>query len=120
MNNWSYNELIETINESFKEQLLQGLSTIDAIGITSENFMFYPLEDNKVENLVTLIETIFLCLDNLNFVYETTIEKYQKQKALLTKKEIKEDLLEEEFNLLMIRIRKLEFLLVNSEIKPVV
>lgn len=117
MNNWSYKELIESINTCFKEQLLQGLSTIDAIGITSENFMFYPFENNKVENLITLIETIFLCLDNLNFVYKITVEKYKLQKTLLTEEEIRKDLLDDEFDLLMFRIGQLELKLIESEIR---
>ncbi|MGQ1943732.1 Imm3 family immunity protein [Ornithobacterium rhinotracheale] len=119
MKNWKYKELLDAINETFDEQLLQGLSPLEAIGVTSENFMFHPSEDNKVENLITLIETIFLCLNNLNFVYETTVEKYNKQKKILTEKEIKNSLLKDEYDLLMKRLGELEFKLVHSEIKQI-
>lgn len=119
MNNWKYKELLDAISETFDEQILQGLSPIEAIGVTSENFMFHPLEENKVENLITLIETIFLCLNNLNFVYETTVDKYNEQKTMLTEKELKKDLLKDEYDSLMKRLGELEFQLVSSEIKPI-
>ena len=119
MGNWKYRELLDAINETFDEQLLQGLSPLEAIGVTSENFMFHPTEDNKVENLITLIETIFLCLNNLDFVYETTVERYNKQKLTLTEEEIKSSLLKDEYDLFMERLGELEFKLVHSEIKPI-
>tara|TARA_R110000796_G_scaffold250788_2_gene380591 strand:- start:103958 stop:104260 length:303 start_codon:yes stop_codon:yes gene_type:complete len=88
-------------------------------GVTSENFIFHPLENNKLENFITLIEIIFLCLNNLNFIYETTVSKYNKQKVILSDKFLKDDLLESEYNLLLRRIEELELQFANSEIKPI-
>ncbi|AIY12339.1 Imm3 family immunity protein [Cellulophaga baltica] len=119
MNNWNYKELLEAINETYEDQILQGLSPLEAIGVTSENFIFHPLEDNRVENFITLLETIFLCLNNLNFVYATTVNKYNKQKAILSDKFLKDDLLESDYNLLLRRIGELELQLANSEIKTI-
>ncbi|MGV6860472.1 MAG: Imm3 family immunity protein [Putridiphycobacter sp.] len=119
MDNWEYSELLEAIKETFNEQLLQGLSVTEAIGVTSENFIFYPLENNKTENLITFIETIFLCLEHLNFVYETTLSKYNEQKLLLSEQQLKASLNAEEYTLLMKRIGELEIKLAGSEIKQV-
>lgn len=119
MNNWHYKELLEAIDETFEDQMSQGLSATEAIGVTSENFIFYPLEENKVENLITLTETIFLCLNKLNFVFEATVRKYHQQKAFLTKQLLEADLLDWECDLLLKRIGELELQLANPETKRV-
>jgi|GEM_PF-5927930 len=117
MENWNYLELKGAIMETFNDQIEQGLLPMEAIGVTSENFIFHPLEDNKVENFITYAETIFLCLNNLNFVYETTVRIYNEQKMLLSNQILKENLLDLEYDLLLRRIGELELRLAISEIK---
>ena len=120
MKNWNYKELLEAIGETFSDQIAQGLSIEEAIGLTSENFIFHPLEDYKVENMITLIEIIFLCLENLNFVYENTIEKYLEQKRIVSIDLLKVELNLSEYEIIEERIKELEFRIVGVEIKRTV
>jgi len=119
MKNWNYQELINAIDETFNDQLLQGLKPWEALGVTSENFIFYPLEDYKVENFITLVQSIFLSIKHLKFVYATNLEKYNNQKKLLTKEELKKNLLQQEYDLFITQIGELELLLASSDIKHV-
>lgn len=96
MKNWNYNELIETIKESYELGLEQGRSEAQAIGGVSEDFFFYPEEDNIVENLITLTQILKLSMEYLNYVTEGTIDIFRKQLALVTDDVLNRELMPEE------------------------
>nr|WP_299172746.1 Imm3 family immunity protein [uncultured Allomuricauda sp.] len=96
MKNWNYEELVNEINESYKLGLEQGRDKLQSIGCVSEDYFFYPEDENLVENLISLIETIKLCIEHLNYVFNTTIEIFQKQKSLINKEFLSSELTSDE------------------------
>lgn len=92
MKNWSYKELVEAIVESYELGLDQGRSELQTIGGISEDFFFYPKEDNLMENLVTLTQILRLCIKNLNYVFEGTRNIFEEQLSLVSEELLSKEL----------------------------
>ncbi len=79
MKYWEYRELKETIREAYLDLLDQGDTPEHSLARVFEDFYFYPEESNKVENLITIIESIKMRIQFLGFLTFGIIELLQKQ-----------------------------------------
>lgn len=114
MKNWNYKELVEAIEESYELGLDQGRSDQQAIGGVSEDFFFYPIEENLVENLVSLTQILKLCIRHLNYIFEGTKNTFEEQFSLVS-----EELLSRELTQVEIKELKSEIDYVMSHLKVV-
>lgn len=77
MKYWKYQELIDAIHEAFLDGLDQDLSVEDTIACISEDYNYYPENEHLVTNLITLMEVIKLGIEQLNYVLQKEIDRFE-------------------------------------------
>ncbi|TPN89230.1 Imm3 family immunity protein [Aquimarina algicola] len=112
MRYWKYQELVDSINESYLLGLDQNRSIQQSIAGVSEDFWFYPEDENIVTNLITLIQVLDLSIENMNGVYQGTIKVFENQLKLIT-----DELLYKELDNTEVDLIKLSILDIQERIK---
>jgi len=84
MKNWDYFELKNTIFEAYEEFLMQKTEKDQAISRVFEDFYFYPEDHNRVENFITMIQSLLLRAKELGFVYQSELNTLHHQRSLVS------------------------------------
>jgi len=107
MKNWEYKELIAALNESYSNLLIQNEEPNQAVSRVFEDFYFYPEEENRVENLITTMNTVRLRIENLGFAYYQETEFLKKQSKIVSDELLQKELNKEEVKDLKKELSKL-------------
>jgi hypothetical protein len=117
MKYWTYEELVTCIKNNFQSQIDQGLPVLQAIGVVSSDFWFYPENECIVENLIDITQTLHLCINHIGYVNEESIAVYHRQLNLLSDELLKAQLTDDEVVLLGQSIEDLNERLKSVEIE---